>query len=48
MGAKAVPSPDGGHIAILAFKVNNNVWMVQGLSTYTQSGIIIVDYEQYR
>ena len=29
MGTKAVPSPDGGHIAILAFKVNNNVWMME-------------------
>jgi eukaryotic-like serine/threonine-protein kinase len=29
IGTRGVPSPDGRHIAILAFKLNNNVWMME-------------------
>ena len=29
LGTKAVPSPDGRHIAVLVFRLNNNAWMVE-------------------
>jgi Tol biopolymer transport system component len=28
-GLRCVPSPDGRHLAILAFRLNNNVWMME-------------------
>ncbi len=29
IGTRGVPSPDGRHLAILAFKLNSNVWMME-------------------